>query len=318
MFSGLIHYRIVLHAFVDGFSRLVTGIHATDNNRAETVFNLFQDACNEHGIPCRVRGDHGTENLLVAEFMESNYGVQRGSYIWGRFVLDYSLPLNQLNLARTCRSVHNIRIERLWRDVTRGFGLKWKNFFVDLEQSLGLHPEWDAHIWLLHFLFLGSVQEDAMEWAEVWNNHQVRTGGERSPRDMFFFGQLERGHRDMSMNSPEDLVAPDDPAALDDINNYGVDWESLDDPHLLRHHNAHNERSNMEAMHGDFSETTNRPQHHLSLVEVPEFDSPFTDEEFEIMQEHILQLPEMGSRNMEDRKVIWTQALALCNSFFSI
>lgn len=82
--AGLIHYRIVIHAFVDGFSRLVTGIQATDNNRAETVLNLFHDAREEHGTPCRVRGDHGTENLQVADFMESNYGVDRGSYIWGR------------------------------------------------------------------------------------------------------------------------------------------------------------------------------------------------------------------------------------------
>lgn len=75
---------MVIHAFVDGYSRLVTGIRASDNNRAQTVASLFHSARDIHGTPSRVRGDHGTENLLVAEFMESRFGVERGSYIWGR------------------------------------------------------------------------------------------------------------------------------------------------------------------------------------------------------------------------------------------
>ena len=80
----MIRYRVVIHAFIDGFSRLVTGIQASDNNRAQTVLNLFNDARSIHGTPSRVRGDHGTENLMVASFMEENFGAARGSYIWGR------------------------------------------------------------------------------------------------------------------------------------------------------------------------------------------------------------------------------------------
>ena len=59
------------------------------------------------------------------------------------------------------RSVHNIRIERLWQDVTRGFGRKWKEFFQQLEVEWGLDPNNDAHIWLLHYLFLEAINEDA-------------------------------------------------------------------------------------------------------------------------------------------------------------
>ena len=81
---GLIKYRIVIHAFIDGYSRLVTGIRASDNNRADTVLDVFHQAREEYGTPSRVRGDHGVENLRVAEFMETNYGSERGSYIWGR------------------------------------------------------------------------------------------------------------------------------------------------------------------------------------------------------------------------------------------
>ncbi|KAJ3924143.1 MAG: hypothetical protein NXY57DRAFT_866981, partial [Lentinula lateritia] len=91
--------QVVIHAFVDGFSRLVTAIQANDNNRAQTVLSLFLDAIQVHGTPSRL---HNT---------------------WRKTMV-----------------VHNIRIERLWRDVTQGFGLKWYNFFFSLEVELGLLP----------------------------------------------------------------------------------------------------------------------------------------------------------------------------------
>jgi hypothetical protein len=37
-----------------------------------------------HGIPSRIRGDHDTENVRVAEWMEMHWGLGRGLYIWGR------------------------------------------------------------------------------------------------------------------------------------------------------------------------------------------------------------------------------------------
>jgi hypothetical protein len=51
------------------------------------VLDLFLGAIEVHGEPSRVLGDHGTENLLVAEYMETEFGVERGSYIWGRCVV---------------------------------------------------------------------------------------------------------------------------------------------------------------------------------------------------------------------------------------
>lgn len=83
---GLIRFKIVKHCFIDGKSRLVTGIRVSNNNRADTVLNLFQGSVARYGLPSRVRGDHGTENVLVAMMMEDERGVERGSYIWGRCV----------------------------------------------------------------------------------------------------------------------------------------------------------------------------------------------------------------------------------------
>jgi hypothetical protein len=62
----------------------VLGIRISNNNRAATVLSLFEDIAETHGYPSRVRGDHGTENLLVAARMEEIRGIDRGSYIWGR------------------------------------------------------------------------------------------------------------------------------------------------------------------------------------------------------------------------------------------
>jgi len=82
--AGLIRWKIVVHAFIDGFTRFITGIRAHNNNRAETVLQLFLDLIKQHGVPSRTRGDHGGENILVARHMEEVRSAGRGSYIWGR------------------------------------------------------------------------------------------------------------------------------------------------------------------------------------------------------------------------------------------
>ena len=80
----------MIHGFIDGYSRLITGLRVSDNNRADTVLGLFLDAAHLYHVPSRVRGDHGVENLRVAEYMESFRGQGRGSYIWGRYIRPFS------------------------------------------------------------------------------------------------------------------------------------------------------------------------------------------------------------------------------------
>jgi hypothetical protein len=82
--TGLIQFKMVIHCFINGKSCYVTGIHVSNNNHVSTVFNLVQEVISNHGVPSQVRGDHGTENLMVAQWMEENMGPDRGSYIWGR------------------------------------------------------------------------------------------------------------------------------------------------------------------------------------------------------------------------------------------
>jgi hypothetical protein len=83
-FEGLIRWGIVIHGFIDGYSRLITGLLASNNNRGQTVLDLFLAAIEIYGVPSRLRGDHGVENLLVAAWIEGFRGEGRGSYLWGR------------------------------------------------------------------------------------------------------------------------------------------------------------------------------------------------------------------------------------------
>lgn len=78
----------------------------------------------------------------------------------------------------TCRSVHNSRIERLWYDVTRGFGKKWKDFFQSLQAHYDLNPAIRTHKWLISFLFLEGVNIDAQKWVGMWNEHRMSVAGD--------------------------------------------------------------------------------------------------------------------------------------------
>ncbi|KAJ6522055.1 hypothetical protein B0H19DRAFT_1224048 [Mycena capillaripes] len=219
--------------------------------------------------------------------METERGVERGSYIWGR-------------------SVNNTRIERLWYDVTHGFGYKWKVFFLDLEVNHGLVPTIPAHIWLLHHLFLHCINEDAQEWADAWNSHDLQIRGERtrSPRDMFLFSMVQDGPRGI-----ERLVNPPD-ESLEDPSTYGIDWDVADDPTLMCHHLMENPQE--WADHNPFAPGVQD----LSDVPCEAPDCPFTPEQVAHLDRVLAQAVDMTSRSMQVRKLVWREAFVICNGFY--
>ena len=106
MAISLITWGFVVHGTIDGFSRLVTFLHYSTNNRSGTVADLFLNATQEYGWPSRMRTDHGGENTQVWRLMEDRRGPNRGSFLVGS-------------------STHNQRIGPLWRDVFRSSIKVW-------------------------------------------------------------------------------------------------------------------------------------------------------------------------------------------------
>ncbi|KAJ7224564.1 hypothetical protein GGX14DRAFT_532019 [Mycena pura] len=193
------------------------------------------------------------------------YSPEHGAYIWGR-------------------SVHNIRIERLWCDVTRahfqGSCRKWSNFFLSLEYSCGLRPDLDAHIWLLHHLFLAAINQDAADWARTWNEHKIRFDTERT-------------------RSP-----PDDD--VDDLDTYGIDWEELHSADIMAHHMEHNADQELDpgVLENPFS---NDGPHKLLHVEVQEPLCPFTPDQVLLLDAHLSLNRHSQSRNMNSGQAVWIE-----------
>ena len=108
---SLIRWKFVIHGYIDEFYISL----CADNNRSETVGDLFQNAAEEFEWPSHVRGDHWVENSIVASLMVQVRDDGRGSFI-------ASSP------------TRNQRIEILWREVFRCVVLllycivgKWKS-----------------------------------------------------------------------------------------------------------------------------------------------------------------------------------------------
>ena len=116
-------------------------------------------------------------------------------------------------------------------DITAQIGASWADAFTNLEINHGLDINNSYHIWLLHHLFLQTLNDQLSFFAESWNQHrmQIRNGPNRSPADMFGFDMLVhglRGDRPFSDPTGENLTD-------EELEVYGVDWEALQNGHLL-------------------------------------------------------------------------------------
>lgn len=149
------------------------------NNRATTMYRLFISAVKQYHLPSRVRSDQGGENILVAQHMIEQRGAERNSMITGS-------------------SVHNQRIERLWRDMHRCVTVLFYKLFYFLEQYDMLDPLNDEHLYALHYVYLPRINQALDKFRHGWNSHPIRTAHNKSPHQIFTAGALLLQHSNLT------------------------------------------------------------------------------------------------------------------------
>ncbi|XP_052068134.1 uncharacterized protein LOC127707579 [Mytilus californianus] len=169
----LIRWEIVIHGGIDGYSRMVTFLKASNNNRSITVFNEFIKATTKYGIPSRVRVDKGIENNDVCKFMEDLRGNGRGSAIRGK-------------------SSHNQRIERLWVDVWENVSNEYYDLFTYMEHNNILDITEEVHMLCFLFVFIPRLNESLVMFNYQYNNHPLSTESHKTPSQLFITGVLTK------------------------------------------------------------------------------------------------------------------------------
>lgn len=194
----LVRWRIVIHGGIDGFSRIPVFLSASTNNRSGTVLQLFLGAVSKYGLPSRVRADKGGENVQVSRYMlqHPHRGPGRGSFITGR-------------------SVHNQRIERLWRDVFSSCTGHLYHMFYSMEDEGLLDPVDEVDLFALHFVFIPRINQQLEAFKAAYCRHRLRTEHNRTPLQLWTRGIM----------TTEDFTALAGVYGLDEVEEVSL-WEN--------------------------------------------------------------------------------------------
>ena len=94
----------------------------------------------------------------------------------------------------TERSVNNIRIERLWRDVFSQCLSMYYHLFYFMEDNGILDPGDVFHLYALHYIYMGRINNSLASFTEAWNGHPLRTANNLSPSQLWIRGMLQHSH----------------------------------------------------------------------------------------------------------------------------
>lgn len=202
--------------------------------------------------------------------------------------------------------MHNIRIERLWVDVTTGFGGKWKELFLSLEDYYDLDRDSTAHIWLIHRLFLSLINYDAQLWSQVWNAHKMRLPdqGSQSPNEMYELGSYSHGCRG-------EILRPDENEDMD-WDQFGIDFEDLQNRRLLTHHRQQNV-DDSDPERPSWVDQNGEPPN-LNQVPVDDPLSPLNLAQQSALNSLLMNFPTPTPNDGVSLASLWVHALSYCRN----
>lgn len=120
--------------------------------------------------------------------------------------------------------MHNVRMERAWRDVRKGTIETYRKIFEYLEENHLWQHDNVVHKVCLILVFHDRIQESLNRTAHAWNHHRVRTEGNLSPVALFELSR-ERGLREGWWQ-----YDPGDPVEIANNPEYGVDGQGPTPP----------------------------------------------------------------------------------------
>ncbi|KAK0152192.1 hypothetical protein N1851_006424 [Merluccius polli] len=119
----------------------------------------------------KLRADQRVENVDIARCMFTVRGTARGSFIAGK-------------------SVHNQRVERLWRDVW-SVTCQYYDVLHSLEEEGFIDLSFAVHLFCVGYVFIPRLQSDLQHFTESWNCHPLRTEGNLTPNQLWMIGMLQ-------------------------------------------------------------------------------------------------------------------------------
>ncbi|XP_063954744.1 uncharacterized protein LOC135153899 [Lytechinus pictus] len=170
---ALRRWGFYVHGGIDGFSRCIPFLCITLGNTAKLALICFLRGIKERGLPSRIRMDKGSEYNECQRFIEWKMGLNRGSAIRGK-------------------SVHNQRIERLWRDVFTKVLERFYKLFYHMEDTHCLDINNPIHIFCLQYVYFPRIQRALSHWAHVHNHHGIRTERFQTPEQLWTTNMIKQ------------------------------------------------------------------------------------------------------------------------------
>lgn len=125
----------------------------------------------------------------------------------------------------TGSSVHNQRIERLWRDVFRCVSCVFYQLIYHLEARGMIDPLSETDLYCLHIVYMPHVNEALAAFVNGWNHHALTTEHSMTPMQLFTAGllmntshlqELELGDQESDDEETTGVSVPQTPIPLDD------------------------------------------------------------------------------------------------------